>query len=53
MGMATILTLTPEAVQTINEILARGKSVEIGVRKDKIIIWEVSSTTKYEVVAKG
>lgn len=52
MGKPCDLKLTNEAVTAINEILARGKSVEIAVRKNKIIIWEVSSKTRYEVIVE-
>lgn len=37
----------------IIEILNRGKNVEIGLRKNKVVIWEVTSKTKYEVVTGG
>ncbi len=47
--MAPTINLSPKAVQEINEILSRGKGVEIAVRNGKLVIWEVSSKKKYEV----
>lgn len=42
--------VTPEAVRTMNEILSRGKGVEIAVRNGKLVVWETASKKKYEVV---
>ena len=43
------ITLSPKAVKEINEILSRGKGVEIAVRNGKLFIWEMNSKKKYEV----
>lgn len=43
------ITLSPKAVKEINEILSRGKGVEIAVRNGKLVIWEMNSKKKYEV----
>lgn len=48
--MTAAVSLSPRAVQTINEILSRGKGVELGIRNDKLVIWETASRKKYEVV---
>lgn len=37
----------------IIEILNRGKNAEIGLIKNKVVIWEITSKTKYEVVTGG
>ena len=47
--MAPEITLSPKAVKEINEILSRGKGVEIAVRNGKLVIWEMNSKKKYEV----
>ncbi len=47
--MTPEITLSPKAVQEINEILSRGKGVEIAVRNGKLVIWEMNSKKKYEV----
>lgn len=44
-----VISLSPRAVQEINEALSRGKSVEVAYRNGKLIIWEVSNKKKYEV----
>lgn len=44
------ITLSPSAVAQINETLSNGKEVQIAVRNHKLIIWEVHSKKKYEVV---
>lgn len=44
------INLSPKAVQMINEILSHGKGVEIAVHNGKLVIWEVNSKKKYEVV---
>ena len=43
------ITLSPKAVKEINEILSRGKGVEIAVRNGKLVIWEMNSKKKYEI----
>ena len=47
--MTPMITLSPKAIQEINEILSRGKGVEIAVRNGKLVIWEMNSKKKYEV----
>lgn len=42
--------VTPEAVQTMNEILSRGKGVELAVRNGRLVLWETASKKKYEAV---
>ena len=44
------ISLSPNAVSIINELLSSGKDVQIAVRNRKLIIWETHSTKKYEVV---
>ena len=46
--MTPEITLSPKAVKEINEILSRGKGVEIAVRNGKLVIWEMNSKKKYE-----
>ena len=48
--MTPEITLSPKAVKEINEILSRGKGVEIAVRNGKLVVWELNSKKKYEVV---
>ena len=48
--MNPVVNLTPKAVQEINEILSRGKGVEIAVRSGKVVGWETASKKKYEAV---
>jgi len=43
-----MITLDPELVATIEEILKQGKSVEIAVRNGKIVVWAVANKKKYE-----
>lgn len=47
--MTPEISLSPKAVKEINEILSRGKGVEIAVRNGKLVIWEMNSKKKYEV----
>ena len=49
-GMNPVVNLTAKAVQEINEILSRGKGVEIAVRNGKVVVWETASKKKYEAV---
>jgi len=49
-GMNPVVDLTAKAVQEINEILSRGKGVEIAVRNGKVVVWETASKKKYEAV---
>ena len=44
--MTPAINLSPKAVKEINEILSRGKGVEIGVRNGKLVIWEMTSKKK-------
>lgn len=48
--MNPVISLSPKAVQEINEILSRGKGVELAVRNGKLVVWETASKKKYEVV---
>ena len=48
--MNPTITLSTRAIQESNEILSRGKGVEIAVRNGKLVVWETSSKKKYEVV---
>lgn len=48
--MNPVVNLTAKAVQEINEILSRGKGVEIAVRNGKVVVWETASKKKYEAV---
>nr|DAZ23220.1 MAG TPA: hypothetical protein [Caudoviricetes sp.]DAZ57950.1 MAG TPA: hypothetical protein [Caudoviricetes sp.] len=48
--MNPTITLSTRAIQEINEILSRGKGVEIAVRNGKLVVWETASKKKYEVV---
>lgn len=50
MGMDPVVSLSTKAIQEINEILSRGKGVEIAVRNGKLVVWETASKKKYEVV---
>jgi hypothetical protein len=43
--------LTEKAIQTINEIVNRGNTAEIRVRKDKLVVLEVIGKVKCEVAA--
>lgn len=45
-------TLSPEAVKMINDILAKGNSVEVKPRKDDIIVLEIKKQIKISVPAK-
>lgn len=47
--MTPEINLSPKAMKEINEILSRGKGVEIAVRNGKLVIWETTSKKKYEV----
>lgn len=47
------LALTEKAVRTINEILSRGNTVEVRVRKDKIVVLEITGKVKCEVTSVG
>lgn len=46
----TEISLSPRAIETINEILTNGKEAQIAVRNNHLIVWEVQSKKKYEVV---
>jgi hypothetical protein len=48
--MNPVISLSVKAIQEINEILSRGKGVEIAVRNGRVIVWETNSKKKYEVV---
>lgn len=55
MTMATqnCLVLTEQAIKAINDIIARGRTAEIRVRKDKLVIVEMVGKVKCEVVSAG
>ena len=38
------------AKEKLEEILARNKNAEIGIRNGKLVIWELESRKKYETV---
>lgn len=44
------ISLSPAAVFQINQALSNGKEVRISVRGGRLIIWELSSKKKYDVV---
>ena len=48
--MKTQITLSPRAVEQINEALSRGKDVQIAVRNKRLIIWEMGNKQVYEVI---
>ena len=48
--MKQSISLSPHAVEQINEALSRGKDVQVAVRNKKLIIWEMSNKKVYEVV---
>ena len=48
--MSQTISLSQTAIQEINEILSRGKGVEVAVRNGRLVIWELSSKKRYEVV---
>lgn len=52
MGKPAEIRLSPKAIATLNEILSRGKEVEIAVRNGRLVIWETSSHKKYEVAVR-
>lgn len=43
-----MISLDPELIAEIEEILKSGKSVEIAVRNGKIVVWAVSNKKRYE-----
>ena len=45
-----VISLSPTAIYQINEALTEGHDVEIGVRKNRLIIWEKHPKKRYEVV---
>ena len=44
------ISLSQLAVAQINEALSNGKDVQIAVRNNRLIIWEMQNRKKYEVV---
>ena len=44
------ISLSPVAVAQINDALTNGYDVQIGVRKNNLIIWEIHSKKTYDVV---
>lgn len=44
------ISLSPKAIQQINESLSNGKDVQVAVRNGRLIVWEMTSKKKYEVV---
>ena len=44
------ITLSETAIYQINEALSHGKDIQIAVRNNRLIIWEVHSRKRYEVV---
>ena len=45
-----VISLSPNLVAQINESLSNGKDVQIAVRGNKLVYWEISNKKKYEVV---
>ena len=43
-----VLRVTPEMVAVIEQALSQRSKIEIGVKNNKICIWEIKSKTKYE-----
>ena len=50
MEMNPVVSLSTRAIQEINEILSRGKGVEIAVRNGKLVVWETASMNENEVI---
>ena len=48
--MSQTISLSQTAIQKINEILSRGKGVEVAVRNGRLVVWELNSKKQYEVV---
>lgn len=44
------ISLSPTAINVVNEALSNGKDVQISVRNKNLIIWETQSRKKYSVV---
>ena len=44
------ISLSPTAIYQINEALSNGHDVQIGVRRGNLIIWEIHTKKRYEVV---
>ena len=44
------IALSPFAINQINESLSNGKDVQVAVRNGRLIVWEMQSRKKYEVV---
>lgn len=44
------ISLSPHAVEQINDSLSRGKDVQIAVRNKRLIVWEMANKKVYEVV---
>jgi hypothetical protein len=52
-GKPAEVRLSQEAIDTINEILSRRRSVEISFYNGELQIWERSSKRKYEASVRG
>ena len=44
------ISLSPTAIFQINEALSKGKDIQIAVRNNRLIIWEISTRKRYDVV---
>lgn len=44
----TVMQLTPEMITAIEQALSQRSRIEIGVKNNKICVWEIKSKTKYE-----
>jgi antitoxin component of MazEF toxin-antitoxin module len=44
------IDIPQKVVEQIAESLEKGKTVEIAVRKDRLVVWENSSKKKYDEV---
>lgn len=53
MGKPAEVRLSQEAIDTINEILSRRRSVEISFYNGELQIWERSSKRKYKASVRG
>ena len=48
--MKQTITLSQIAIAQINEALSSGKDVQVAIRDNRLIIWEMQNKKKYEVV---
>lgn len=48
--MRTAIQLSQSAIREIEQILSSGRDVQAAVRNGHLVIWEVGSKKKYDVV---